>query len=31
MDPEKVQALQEWKDPTSVKELQQFLSFANFY
>jgi hypothetical protein len=31
MDPEKVQALQEWKDPTSVKELQQFLGFANFY
>src|SRR5205814_7397241 len=29
MDPEKVQALQEWRDPTSVKELQQFLSFAN--
>ena len=31
MDPEKVQALQAWKDPTSVKELQQFLGFANFY
>ena len=31
MDPEKVQALQTWKDPTSVKELQQFLGFANFY
>ena len=31
MDPEKVQALQEWKDPTSVKELQQFLGFTNFY
>src|SRR5438045_5621677 len=31
MDPEKVQALQEWKDPTSVKELQQFLVFSNYY
>jgi len=31
MDPKKVQALQKWKDPTLVKELQQFLSFANFY
>ena len=31
MDPEKVQALQAWEDPTSVKELQQFLGFANFY
>ena len=30
-DPEKVQALQEWKDPTSIKELQQFLGFENFY
>jgi len=31
MDPEKVQAIQAWKDLTSVKELQQFLGFANFY
>jgi len=31
MDPEKVQALQAWEAPTSVKELQQFLGFANFY
>ena len=31
MDPEKVQVIQAWKDPTSVKELQQFLGFANFY
>ena len=31
MDPKKVQALQEWKDLMSVKELQQFLSFVNFY
>jgi hypothetical protein len=31
MDPEKVQAIQEWQDPNSIKELQQFLGFANFY
>ena len=31
IDPKKVQALQEWKDPTLIKELQQFLGFANFY
>ena len=31
MDPDKVQALQAWKDPASVKDLQQFLGFANFY
>src|SRR5437773_2823677 len=31
MDPENVQVIQAWKDPTSVKELQQFLGFANFY
>jgi len=31
MDPDKVEAIQIWKDPTSVKELQQFLGFANFY
>jgi hypothetical protein len=31
MDSEKVQALQAWEDPTSVKKLQQFLGFANFY
>jgi RNase H-like domain found in reverse transcriptase/Reverse transcriptase (RNA-dependent DNA polymerase)/Integrase zinc binding domain/Chromo (CHRromatin Organisation MOdifier) domain len=31
MDPEKVQTLQAWASPTSVKELQQFLGFANFY
>jgi len=31
MDPEKVKAIQEWTTPTSLKELQQFLGFANFY
>ena len=31
IDFEKVQALQEWKDLMLVKELQQFLSFVNFY
>ena len=31
IDPKKVQALQEWKDPISVKKLQQFLGFVNFY
>ncbi|EAQ82860.1 hypothetical protein CHGG_11115 [Chaetomium globosum CBS 148.51] len=31
MDPEKVKAIVDWQDPTSVKELQQFLGFANFY
>ena len=31
MDPEKVKAILDWQDPTSVKELQQFLGFANFY
>ena len=31
IDPKKVQALQEQKDPTLIKELQQFLGFANFY
>ena len=31
IDPKKVQALQEQKDLTSVKELQQFFGFMNFY
>lgn len=30
-DPEKVQAVAEWPKPTTVKQLQQFLGFANFY
>ena len=31
MDPEKVKAITSWPAPKSVKELQSFLGFANFY
>ncbi|KAI2646333.1 Transposon Tf2-9 polyprotein [Labeo rohita] len=31
MDPTKVQAVTDWPQPTTVKELQRFLGFANFY
>ena len=31
MDPGKVSAITEWQSPSSVKELQSFLGFANFY
>ncbi|CAJ0952688.1 unnamed protein product [Ranitomeya imitator] len=31
MDPVKVQAIYDWTQPTSVKSLQKFLAFANFY
>ena len=31
MDPAKVAAIIEWLTPTSVKEVQSFLGFANFY
>ena len=31
MDPKKIQAVKEWETPTTVKELQCFLGFANFY
>jgi hypothetical protein len=31
MDPEKVRAVEEWKEPTNVKGTQSFLRFANFY
>lgn len=31
MDNSKVQAITGWPTPTSVKELQLFLAFANFY
>lgn len=31
MDPNKVKAVSEWPTPTSRRELQQFLGFANFY
>ncbi|KAK3556470.1 hypothetical protein QTP70_008246 [Hemibagrus guttatus] len=31
MDEKKVAAVRDWPSPTSVKELQRFLGFANFY
>jgi hypothetical protein len=31
MSPEKVEAVLEWKYPTSLREVQSFLGFANFY
>lgn len=31
MDPQKVQAILNWPAPTSIKDLQCFLGFANFY
>ena len=31
MDPEKVSAILDWQTPKSVKEVQYFLGFANFY
>ncbi|KAK3549321.1 hypothetical protein QTP70_034549 [Hemibagrus guttatus] len=31
MDEKKVTAVRDWPTPTTVKELQQFLGFANFY
>ena len=31
MDTEKTDAVQRWEAPTSVKEVQAFLGFANFY
>ncbi len=31
MDPKKVQAVLDWQVPTSVKEVQRFIGFANFY
>ena len=31
MDPAKVSAVAEWPTPDSLKEVQQFLGFANFY
>ncbi|XP_059805780.1 acidic mammalian chitinase-like [Hypanus sabinus] len=30
-DPKKIQAVEEWPRPTTRKQLQQFLGFANFY
>ncbi|KAK3547986.1 hypothetical protein QTP70_001649 [Hemibagrus guttatus] len=31
MDLTKIQAVTEWPNPTTIKELQWFLGFANFY
>ena len=31
MDPVKTQAIRNWASPRSVKEVQRFLGFANFY
>lgn len=31
MDPAKVDAITSWQPPTSVRDLQRFLGFANFY
>jgi hypothetical protein len=31
IDPEKVRAVEEWKELTNVKGIQSFLRFANFY
>jgi hypothetical protein len=31
MDPEKVQAVENWEAPKKLKEVQAFLGFANFY
>jgi hypothetical protein len=31
MDPEKVRAVAEWREPTNVKGVQSFLGFTNFY
>jgi hypothetical protein len=31
MDPETVQAVENWETPEKLKEVQAFLGFANFY
>ncbi|CAI7821883.1 unnamed protein product [Closterium sp. NIES-54] len=31
IDPKKIEAVRTWKTPENVKELQQFLGFANYY
>nr|XP_054591863.1 uncharacterized protein LOC129156284 [Nothobranchius furzeri] len=31
MDPQKIQAVKDWPLPTSLKQLQSFLGFCNFY
>jgi hypothetical protein len=31
MDPVKVETVRKWPEPKNKKELQQFISFANYY
>nr|XP_023655862.1 uncharacterized protein LOC111837765 [Paramormyrops kingsleyae] len=31
MDPSKIQGIREWPQPKTIKELERFLGFANFY
>ena len=31
MDPAKTNAIKEWNPPASLKEVQSFIAFANFY
>jgi hypothetical protein len=31
MDPKKLEAVKDWKEPENVKEVQSFLGFANYY
>ena len=31
MDPAKTDAIKEWKPSASLKEVQSFIAFANFY
>ena len=31
MDQEKIRTVLEWKEPTTVKEVQSFFGFASFY
>lgn len=31
MDPQKVACVQEWPTPCTVRDIQRFLGFANFY
>lgn len=31
MDPEKVRAIQEWEPPRTLRDLQRFVGFANYY
>jgi len=31
MEQEKIKAVKEWKTPTKIKNVENFLGFANFY